>query len=250
MIRLLSLFLAGSLLLPLSLTPFSAHAQEWRQEIQLITTIGFGDPMHLFVDSLASALDRNPDRLVRRSVEDRAAIPYGELRDALYAEGVDLRSASHAFIRYRFELDELGVGIVETVEDIYFIFRLDESVSDLPILHVDTSDPVVSQLLLNRGVSSTLNMAAVTTFRQTMAFPIITDREKTAVVEIGRRPLRDEMTPEQRNLLTLLEKQMSFSPGGYVLSTNYQQLHQREARTPEAFPRAAPEAEGSSATLR
>lgn len=196
-------------------------AQQWRQEVQIITPIQLGDPTHVFLDSLDAVLARTPDLLLRRTA-DSSSMSYRALRESLYADGLDLRSATHALIRYRFDLTEQGSGVVETVEDLYFIFRLDESREDLPILYLDTRDPAVSDLLLDRGIPSPVNMLSVTSFRQLLAYPTLQERYETAVVEFGGRTLREYDDAQQSMLLRLIEEHMSV--GSYVLTTAHQQM--------------------------
>lgn len=216
-------FVAGGLILLLSVAPSSIQAQDWQQEIQIITPIQYGEPMYVFLDSLASALDRNPTMRVHRSNDDSTSMTYRALREDLYEEGVDLRSASHAFIRYRFDLNPQGSGVIETIEEIYFILRLDESRADLPILHVDTQNSNVSTLLVDRGIPSMVNMKSYTPFRQMLAYPVMNQRQETAVVELGRRALRDqEIAPQHEMLLGILNDHMS--AGTYVLNTPHEQM--------------------------
>jgi hypothetical protein len=227
-----ALFTASlALLFAVSASPTPVHAQDWQQEIQIVTTIPYDDPLHVFLDSLASIFDRNPEVPLRRSVDDDAPVPYRVLRDSLYDEGLDLRSASHVLIRYQFNLSAQGTGVVETIKDLYFIFRLDEAREDLPILYLSTADPLVSSLLLDRGISSTMNLMSFTPFRQHMAFPVLHGQNRTEVVELGRRALRDDLAPRQRQLVALLNEQMGFGPGSYQLSTMYQQKQDARSTT-------------------
>ena len=209
------------------------HAQEWRQELQVITTVPYESPTHIFLDSLATILTNTPDILVRRSPKDKDPVPFHTLQDELYDEGVDLRSASHVFLRYRFDLNQENSGVLETIQDLYFIFRFDESESDLPILYIDTRNPLVSNLLLNRGIPSPVNMRSVTPFRQFLAFPVLYAQEEPAVVEMGRRALRDEMGPRRLALIEFLNEKMGFGPGAYALTTRYQNQQDRmQAESP------------------
>lgn len=227
MIALRPALFAGALALLLAFFAAPTHAQEWRQELQVLTTVPYQSPTHVFLDSLATLLNKNPDIRVRRSDEDRELIPFRTLQNELYDEGVDLRSASHVFLRYRFDLNEQGSGIIETIQDLYFIVRFDESESDLPILYVDTKNPIVSTLLLNRGISSPVNMRSVTPFRQFLAFPALYVQQETAVVEMGRRPLRDELGPRQTALVEFLNEKMGFGPGSYALTTRHEEKMDR-----------------------
>jgi hypothetical protein len=224
----------GSLLLLCSYAIPSAQAQEWAQEVQIITTVGYGEPLHILVDSLSSVLARNPETLVQRTPQDDAPVAYSDLRDELLSEGVDLNSASHAFIRYRFELVN-GSEIVETIDEMYFIYRGREDRSDLPILHVDTRMPVVNDLIRNKGVPSLTNMKAVRSFRDMLAFPYLNRRQETAMVEIAGRAVREE-NPRQEHLLTeFLTNRMTLGGGSYVLDMPRATVAQ-VAASPEATP--------------
>lgn len=206
----------GSLLLLLSVSPSLVQAQEWAQEVQIITTVGYGEPLHVFVDSLSDALSRNPDAQVKRSPRADAPVSFADLQDELLAEGLDLNSVSHAFIRYRFELGT-GSEIIETIEDMYFIFRAREDRSDLPILYVSTREPVVNALIRNSGIPSPVNMKAVQPFRNMLAFPYLNTRQETAMVEVAGRAVREE-NPQQQQLLTdFLTDRMTLGMGSYVL---------------------------------
>jgi hypothetical protein len=215
--RIFSSILAGSLVLLLAIAPSPTQAQDWRQEVQIITTIPFDSPLHVFLDSVRTYLDDHPNVRVKQSPQDTSSMRARELREALYADGLDLTSATHAFIRYRFDLPASGSGVVETIQDLYFVFRLDESQSDRSILYLNTRDPMVNNLLQEKGIQSPVNMRSFTPFRKLLAFPVVNDRYETAVVEFGHQTVREEPGPEQASLLHLINDHMSV--GTYVLTT-------------------------------
>lgn len=221
MTRFLSSLLTGSLVLLLTL-PLSTQAQDWRQEVQIVTTIPSGTPLHVFLDSMGTVLEENPELRVQRSPNDTSSMKAKDLRAALYEEGLDLTSATHAFIRYRFDLPGTGSGVVETIQDIHFIFRLDESRSDLSLLYLNTRDPMMSRLLVEKGIPSPVNMMSVTPFRKLLAFPVVTDRYETAVVEFGGQTVREGPGPQQASLLSLINEHLSV--GTYVLTTIQEDL--------------------------
>lgn len=206
--------LFGGLLLLLS--PTSVQAQEWAQEIQIITTVGYEEPLHVFVDSLSNALAQSPDTQVKRTPEDEASMSFTELRAELLNDGLDLNSATHAFIRYRFEL-VAGSEIFETIEALYFIFRGREDRSDIPILYVDTREPVVNNLIRESGVPSPVNMMSIKTFREMLAFPHLQSRQETAMVEIAGRAIREDNSYEEHILTDFLTDRMTLGDGLYVL---------------------------------
>lgn len=212
--------LAGTLFLVLVFASTPLHAQEWQQEVQIITSLENGDPVSVMLDSIVSVLDRNPDTRVRRSPQDSTATPFHALQDELYEDGIDPKSATHAFIRYRFDLRGEGNAMVETIKDIYFISRFNESYSDVPLLYVSTSDPAVNNMLISSGIPSEVNMKSFTAFRKMVAFPVINRRSESTVVEMGGRALRGDLTPQQRMVLEHLTEYASRT-AEYILTTNY-----------------------------
>lgn len=208
----LSLFL-----LPLATIPVSA--QEWGQEVQVITRIHYGDPIYVFLDSLTAVLERNPEVRVRRAEQDAKTVPFKDLREQLYQDGIDVLSATHAFVRYRFDLRD-RMRLVETIKEINFIFRADESESDIRIIHVTSRNPLVSELLTGSGVASLVNMKAVTPFRKLIAFPHVSSKRESAIVELGGRALRDDFVHEQTLFLQFLTEHTLANGGSYILETD------------------------------
>lgn len=216
------LFLTGGLLLLMFLTPISTTAQEWAQEAEVITTVGYDGPLHLFLESLSIALADHPDTRVRRTPQDSTYRPYHALQEELYEDGVSLPSASHAFLRYRFDLRGKGTRTVETLQDIHFILRLDAMQTDLSIIHISTEDPLVQEVLTTRGLQNGMNLHALSSFRNLMAFPILSARDEaeTALVELGRRPVRGaEGVRTQQTLLRMLRDHTNAGAYTYELST-------------------------------
>jgi len=219
--------LVAGLVLLLALTALPSAAQEWRQEIQIIAPVSFGDPTHVLLDSLAVTFAQSPDLPVRRAPE-APTTSYADLREALYADGVDLRSASHAFLRYRFDLADEGTGVVETLESLTFIFRLDESREDVPILHLDTRTPAVNALLTESGLPSPVNMKSFTPFRTLVAYPYLTAHQETALVEFGGQTVRTVLSLRQAAVLDRIEEHMIL--GTYGLRATFEQRMTAEVR--------------------
>lgn len=211
---LLSLFFV--LTLPLLSAP--AAAQEWAQEVEVMTRIEVDGPVYTFLDTLSAALDQRPEVRLRRSEQDETAIPYADLREQLYEDGIDLLSATHAFVRYRFDIRE-RTRLVETVKDIYFILRVDEAESDIPIVYLRTRDPMISELLTHSGVASPVNMKAITPFRELLSFPILSRRSASAIVAFGGRPLRGDFEREHSMFMEFLREYTMGNGGSYVLHT-------------------------------
>ncbi len=227
--RILSRSIGLTCLLLTLLVPVS-QAQEWQQEVEIITPVRPGEPIHVFLDSLDDALKRTPGVRLRRSAEAPDTLSYDELLGTLLRDGMDLQSATHAFIRYRFTLDNQTSQLVESIESITFITRFDENYSDTPMLHINTQDPVIHQVLVERGIPSMMNMKSFTPFRQLMAFPILQEQEETAMVEMAGRALRDDFMAERATFLEFLEDRTGFGYSTYVLSTKYDRVVQAAAK--------------------
>ncbi len=157
---------------------------------------------------------------------------FGDLSDELLEEGFNLNSATHLFIRYRFDL-ESGARIVETIEDMYLVYRTGEEQSDVPILFVSTRQPIISEVLRSNGITSNVNMRAVTTFRKLMSFPYLNQKRETALVEIGRRTIREgDPVPEMELLTDFLTEYSYGSAGTYELSTEQPMAAQAASSIP------------------
>ncbi len=215
--RFLSL-LTGALLLLLPLPIDTVQAQDWRQEVQLATPVEYDEPLQALTDSLSALFSRHPEVLVRREAQDSTLIPASQLREQLYEDGVGISSATHAFIRYRFELGRSS-EVVETITDIYFIYRGSDSQMDIPVLYVDTRESAMNALLRARGIPSLMNMEAVTTFRDLLSFPNLKNHQETAVVEFAGRSLRGyTTTPEHLVFEEFLRERIGRGGGSYVLA--------------------------------
>lgn len=210
-----SLLITGSVLLLLSFTPLASQAQKWAQEAEVVTTIHSDGPLNVFLDSLYQKLDQHPETHVRRSPEDSMSRSYRLLRKELYQEGVALPSASHAFIRYRFDLTKDGQHVVETIQDIHFTLRLHTG-EDLSILYVKLEEPLIRKYMNTRGIQSEMNLKNHRTFRNHMTFPVLSTRSSTEMIAMGGEVLRgvEESSQKQRLLLEL------FRSRGYALDSD------------------------------
>lgn len=213
------LVLAGSLLLSLASFTSPIQAQDWRQEVQIITTVGYDDPLQVFADSVSALFARHPDLLVRREAKAPFPIPASRLREELFENGVDINSATHTLVRYTFTLGR-GSEVIETVTDIYFIYRGNDTYADVPILHLDTAEPIVGNFIRSRGIPSLVNMETGDTFREMLSFPYLKERQETAMVEIGRRPLRGYTVTHSQQVLEKFLNDHILGSGTYVLAVS------------------------------
>lgn len=180
-----------------------------------MTVVKEGQELEVFLDSLITVLEQNPETRVRRSPEDTSSVPYQALSDALLEKGLALTSATHAFIQYRFVREDTRV--VETIEDLYFIYRENPEEEDLSILYVSMDHPVVRDVLVNSGIPSEVNMEAFTPFRRYLSFPRLAQQGTTTVVQMAGRPIRSNHERRQETLITYLDEFIATRGGGYEL---------------------------------
>lgn len=182
-----------------------------------MVVVSESEVLEAFLDSLTASLENNPAMRVRRSPQDSSLVSYRALSKRLLDEGLALISATHVFIQYRFEWknDE----IVETIEDLHFIYRENPAEEDISLLHVAVDTPTVRDVLIHSGIPSEVNMQTVTPFRRFLAFPRLVQEEETTVVRMSGRPVRDDYQRHQRTLLEYLNGFVKHRGIGYTLST-------------------------------
>jgi len=190
------LLIAGLLL------PAPAAAQFWSQKAELIMPNRPDGIVRAFIDSIGTTLDRNPDAIVRQMPGSEQA-PYHDLSKRLLAEGVDVRSASHLFVRYRFAHHQAGVE--ERIESVTLIYRpliLDEP--DLPLIHLSAANPHLRQLLRRSGMRHIENLGAITPFRDGLAYPQLSQDDEARMVRYAGQPLRAGFDDRKDHLLAQL----------------------------------------------
>jgi hypothetical protein len=235
MTRCVRFSLAGSLLLLLVLSAGGVQAQEWGAPIQVVTPVKHGGPIHTFLDSLSAALEKNPELQVRRTLDDVQSVPFHELERTLLEEGLEITSASHVFVWYRFALD--GSRIVESIDEMQFIYHENASNTDRPLLHVSTWEPAFSDVLVGSGFSKSTNIELSTSFRALMAFPILGEQQETYVVESSRRPPYYNFGRRRVDeLMRYLDTFIYGTTDSYGLTTGYQRIHEGAVPTPFIMP--------------
>lgn len=190
------------LLLSAGLLPSLAHAQLWSQKAEIIVPNRPDGIVRAFVDSLGVTLDRNPEAVVRQ-IPGSERLPYRDLSQRLLAEGVDVRSASHLFVRYTFAHGQ--VGVEERIESVTLIYRplvLDEP--DLPLVHLSASNPHLQQLLARSGMRHVENLGAITPFRNGLAYPQLSQTDEARMVRYAGQPLRSGFDTRMEHLLARL----------------------------------------------
>lgn len=184
--RLLALSLAV-LLVPVSK---SVGQAQWQQTVQVIAPVEEGSLTQVLMDSVVTTVETQ--NFSAQTSPESDTMSLSAIREALSAEGLALRSATHVFITYRFRLtrSELQRDIL----DLYFIYRPPaQQEEDISVLYLDLSqDDLYEELLVERGTTLPSNEAAFLPFKQQIGFHNL--RDVTTVVQVGDQIIRD---PEQ-----------------------------------------------------
>lgn len=186
----------------LLLAPEALGQAAWQRTVTLIVPVERGSAPAALADSVVALAEAQAVSL-RRSPSAVPSSPPA-LREALAAEGLSIRSATHAFLTYRFVL-QTGT-LHRRPLHAHFIYRPPQAQRrDRSVLYVDlTEDPVPNALLVARGLRSALNEATYHPFREQISFSAL--HRAGTVVKVGTRVIRDSAEAaavKQRILATL-----------------------------------------------
>lgn len=193
--------LLGSMVV-LLLAPEARGQAAWQRTVTLIVPVERDGAPAALADSAVALAEAQAVSLRRSPSAAPSSLP--ALRDALAAEGLSVRSATHVFLTYRFVL---RAGTLHRRPlHAHFIYRPPQSQRrDRSVLYVNlTEDPVPNALLVERGLRSARNEAMYHPFREQISFSAL--HHTGTVVKVGTRVIRDstEATAvEQRILATL-----------------------------------------------
>lgn len=196
-------FLLAALLLA---APRSAAGQTWLQTARVITPVEDG-PKRAFLDTLVNVMERRK-LSVKRSPNADKEVRISTLRDKLITDaGIGLGSASHAFIDYRFTIDN-GSNFEQEIARVHFVFRPGPQQNDTSILYVDARKPWVKNILRQKGTSLRTNEAALIPFRHHLGFANIARQKTSKVVEIAGETVRKKFDGRKRALIRKVERLM------------------------------------------
>ena len=106
--------------------------------------------MRVLLDSLVHVMERR-SLAVRRSADIDSSTTVAQLRSTLIDEkGIGIGSANHAFIDYRFSIDNES-DFRQEVAAIRFVFRPGPNQTDVPVLYLDARSGWVDTFLHTRG---------------------------------------------------------------------------------------------------
>ena len=199
-IGMLSLVCASILLF----VPQDANGQLWLQTSRVVTPVEQG-PVRVLLDSLVNVMERR-ELSVRRSPADDSSMSVSKLRSTLINEkGIGIGSANHAFIDYRFTIDN-GSDFQQEVASIRFVFRPGPNQTDVPVLYLDARDGWVDTFLQNKGTDLKTNEAALIPFHRHLGFAQIARQKKTEIVEIGGQTVRKGFDQKKEALIRKVER--------------------------------------------
>jgi hypothetical protein len=199
--------LFGLLLAGLVLTgPQNAQGQIWLQTARVVAPIEDG-PTRAFLDTLVSVMERKEVK-VKRSPDAEEELTISELRNALIdEEGIGLGSANHAFINYRFTIDN-GSNFEQDITQIHFVFRPGPQQSDISVMYLDADEPWAEKIIRQKGTSLRTNEAALIPFHHHLGFASIARQKESQVVEIGGKTVREEFDERKEALIRKVERLM------------------------------------------
>jgi hypothetical protein len=197
--------IAGLLLLTVALSgPQPAHGQLWLQTARVVTPIEAG-PTRAFLDTLVAVMERKKVA-VKRAPDQEGKVAMSELQDALISEaGIGVSSANHAFIEYRFTIDN-GSQFEQEITTIRFVFRPGPSQSDVSVMYLDAQQPWVESIIRQKGTSLRSNQAALIPFHRHLGFANVARQEETKVVEIGGETVREAFDQRKEALIRKVER--------------------------------------------
>jgi hypothetical protein len=184
--------------------PQDANGQLWLQTSRVITPVGDG-PTRAFLDTLVNVIERKGIK-VKRSPEAEEGVTVATLRNELIAEeGIGLGSANHAFIDYRFTIDN-GSHFEQEITNIHFVFRPGPDQSDVSVMYLNARKPWLETLIHQKGTSLRSNQAALIPFHRHLGFANVARRPETQVVEIGGETVREAFDERKEALIRKVER--------------------------------------------
>jgi hypothetical protein len=195
----------GLLLVALCLAvPQAAQGQLWLQTSRVITPIENG-PTRAFLDTLVNVMERK-DVMVKRAPNRKEEMAVSALRDKLISEeGIGLSSANHAFIDYRFSIDN-GSKFRQEISKVHFVFRPGPNQNDVSIMYIDAEKDWVKTVIRQKGTMLRTNEAALIPFHRHLGFANIARQKKTQVVEIGGQTVREGFDERKKALIQKVER--------------------------------------------
>lgn len=198
------------LLFLLTLIPLqTTQAQGWAQTARVITPVedippwkGPRGSLRALLDSVVHVAENAEDtHLIKRRPSQEEDMAISALKQELIEEeGLSVRSATHAIIKYRFEFDGEN-NFQELVQNIQYVYRPNKSERDIRILYATSGDEWFKNILFNMGTPTSQNIEAEILFRAQIRFTKLSEDPATQLIAIGNRTVREGFNQKKQEFV-------------------------------------------------
>lgn len=180
-------------------SPQASRAQAWTRTARVVAPIESG-PLQTFLDRLVRT-QGNAAVSVQRAPTDTATMPLSVLRDTLRrAYGLDVTSATHVTVGYRFSIDGMN-GFEWRLTELHFSYGGNAMIPSASFLSIDPQDEWAQSMLREEGLSLPSNPDAFRPFRDYFGFLFLTQLDGADIVEIGGDPMPEGFHVQKRTLI-------------------------------------------------
>lgn len=175
------------------------RAQQWAQNVEIVTTVKSEQPTRVFLDSLVNEIRmRDSVRVRREPGGERMSLD--DIQSTLIEEGIGLFSANRLFIEYAFEIRDNE--FIEVIQSLQFIFRPEGTgQEDLSVLYVTGNRDVTREVLKTQGIPNPQNLEDVALFKDELSFASLSLDQGADMVSVAGTPVRGEFDRRRKRVL-------------------------------------------------
>jgi len=191
-------WIAGLLLVAaVSVTP--VRAQQWAQNVKIVTTVESEQPTRVFLDSLVNQIRMQDSVRVRREPGGER-MTLADIQNTLIDEGVGLFSANRLFIEYAFEIQDNE--FIEVIQSLHFVFRPQATgENDIPVLYVTGNREFTKNVLKTQGIPNPQNLEDIALFKDELSFAGLSLDQGADMVSVAGTPVRGEFDQRRKQVL-------------------------------------------------
>jgi hypothetical protein len=191
-------WIAGLLLVAaVSVTP--VRAQQWAQNVKIVTTVESEQPTRVFLDSLVNQIRMRDSVRVRREPGGER-MTLADIQNTLIDEGVGLFSANRLFIEYAFEIQDNE--FIEVIQSLHFVFRPQAAgENDIPVLYVTGNREYTKNVLKTPGIPNPQNLEDIALFKDELSFAGLSLDQGADMVSVAGTPVRGEFDQRRKQVL-------------------------------------------------
>jgi hypothetical protein len=191
-------WIAGLLLVAaVSVTP--VRAQQWAQNVKIVTTVESEQPTRVFLDSLVNQIRMRDSVRVRREPGGER-MTLADIQNTLIDEGVGLFSANRLFIEYAFEIQDNE--FIEVIQSLHFVFRPQAAgENDIPVLYVTGNREYTKNVLKTQGIPNPQNLEDIALFKDELSFAGLSLDQGADMVSVAGTPVRGEFDQRRKQVL-------------------------------------------------